>query len=81
MLGAAQPHGVEYCCTAASNLLPACEPSMQNYGGFFDAGAIGMDVQTALFGLVLWCTPSLLLLICLVLRTPAGFDSDKCSTE
>ena|GEM_PF-5086391 len=47
----------------------------------FDAGAIGMDIETALFGLVLWCTPSLLLLICLVLRTPAGFDSDTCRTE
>jgi len=47
----------------------------------FDAGAIGMDIQTALFGLVLWCTPSLLLLICLALRTPTGLDGDAYNPE
>jgi hypothetical protein len=71
-LGRAAEARCDYCI-AANNSLSGCQSSLQNYQNS-TRRAIRMDVQMALFVLLLWCTPSLLLLICLVLRTPTGFD-------
>jgi hypothetical protein len=50
-------------------------PLLQSIKWDLTRGATVMGgFQTAIFLLLLWCTPSLLLLICLVLRPPTEFD-------